>query len=574
MDSYQPSIIDLLVDESLPALPAALLRSSGRGPSAAHTHLDPVALYEPLRFLVPERLSALEPRTGRPERSQLAIELGRVNAELGHPRAEQLAAQLADPESQVVIAGQQAGLLGGPLYTVSKAMAAVRWCQELAQLGRQAVPLFWVATEDHDFAEVGRTYLPLTPQSEWIEAEAPDESLRPVGDLTLGSGVEPQLRALEQRLRESKRESEAERLAQIADLHRAGGGWTEAFCRTLILILGERCPLLLDAQNRVLKQQQAPSLRALLERRREVETALNAGEERIQESQMPLQVKPQPGCSPLFVIDDAGARRRIEWSSDFDSYRLRGGTGDEATRPVADLLELARSEPWRLSPGVLARPLLQDAVLGTAIQVLGPGELSYMAQVAPLYSLLDVAAPATTLRPQVYVLEAGDCRRLEQLEAAGCTWQLVRGPRADFDEGLARLCDSECLGAIDRTEVQTKELWQEVERLALELDSQLEKPLSKTRDQMLRALAAFRGRVTKASAQKGDALSKRALRVRSTLLPNEKWQERVLCSSYLFIRSGDAFVRALFEQMSLEPNALQPILVSVHDELGRVQSSS
>ena len=139
-----------------------------------------------------------------------------------------------------------------------------------------------------------------------------------------------------------------------------------------------------------------------------------------------LQVEDDPIAAPLFVVHGR-ERRRVLWDGP-DRYLLRGA-GDGA-RPVADLLATIADNPAVVSPGVLLRPVVQDAVLGTALQLMGPGELAYLVQAAPLYAKLEVAAPRVALRPQMLVL---DRKQRGHLDGLGLTLdQLLLDERSVF----------------------------------------------------------------------------------------------------------------------------------------------
>ena len=132
--------IDLLEASLLPPIPSAFSRGERR------------ELLTPLSFIGdPDTASLPAPEV---DRGELATAMQVANAGYGHPAAEELARKLADPATRVVVTGQQPGLFGGPLYTLSKAVAAVLWADRLERAGQPAVAVFWVATEDHDFREV------------------------------------------------------------------------------------------------------------------------------------------------------------------------------------------------------------------------------------------------------------------------------------------------------------------------------------------------------------------------------------------------------------------------------------
>src|SRR5690606_29415676 len=155
---------------------------------------------------------------------------------------------------------------------------------------------------------------------------------------------------------------------RLADWGAPGAAFGEAFARTQIALLGAEAPLFLDSLLSELKRAEQPHLAALIERRAEWNAAVERREVELERRGFTPQVAPQPGASPLFLLRD-GQRRRIEWP-DKSHFALRGLPGSE---PVAQLLAQLADDPTSVSPGALARPAIQDAVLGSSLVLLGPG---------------------------------------------------------------------------------------------------------------------------------------------------------------------------------------------------------
>ncbi len=531
--------MDLAAEGLLPPLPRAYLE--GRD-------LD---LLAPLAFLAPGELPPRPAAAGRPDRSGLARGLESANRAYGHPAADRLAGLLADPATEVVVTGQQPGLFGGPLYTLSKMVAAGRWAAALEAAGRPAVAVFWVATEDHDWREVSRAAFPSPEGLRHFDLGPDPDPLLPVGMRTFGPGVAAILDALPE-LRSSDRFDRW--LETLSRVYRPDARFGEAFCRLAVALLGERCPLLLDAMEPAVKEAERPWLARLVERRADWEEASRRADERIAERGYEPQVTPQRGASPLFVLRD-GARRRIEWRPDGTgaaggAYALRGAAG---TRDVAELLELLEDNPGVVSPGVLARPAIQDALLGTTLQVLGPGELSYMAQAAPAYSLLGIAAPAVALRPQVLVLESHQRQKLDEL---GLPLAALLGSADALERSLA---DRAATRFVERAEEAVERTLDELRAPALELDPNLERPLEKTREGVARALEAFAGKVTAAAARRDEVRARRVERLRQIALPEGSFQERVVSSAHFPGKYGERFAEALWEQVELDGRQLQVV---------------
>ena len=504
-------------------------------------------LLAPLRFVLPGAEDAVTAPSGPPpDRAAVAEALAGANVRYGHPGASSLADALADPETLVVITGQQCGLGGGPLFTLTKAVACVLWAEELSRRGRRAVPLFWMASEDHDFAEVARAFFPPAGAEALTLGEDP-APLVPVGDRRLGQ----ETAALLLRVRDaSPNDDYRRRLDACRDDLEPDRCFTESFARLMARFLGDRCPLLVDSQLPALKRASVPALRRLIERRREVDDALASAAAELERRSARLPVRSRRGEAPIFVIDAAGERRRVVWTGN-GGYRLRGGDAGTA----ADLLELLDRQPRSLSPGVLARPAVQDAVFGTALMILGPGELAYMTQARALYEQLGVAAPAIVLRPQVLLLGARERRWLDGLQAEGVDLAAVLSPPEELDRRLASRQDLEFLAAAgDKLDAALDDL----AAGPASVDPSLKVAWEKTGANLKRTLALFERRVVAAAARRDDVLRARVVRLREHCLPNGKLQEREVTSLHCLLSYGALLVREL-GSIDRDPRRLQPL---------------
>jgi bacillithiol biosynthesis cysteine-adding enzyme BshC len=500
-------------------------------------------LLSPLRFLSP----GAQP-TGAPprvDRTALATALGTANAAWGHPGADELAAKLADPATRVVATGQQTGLFGGPLLGLVKAAAATRWAEALAADGAPAVAVFWMATEDHDWAEIAEASFPSRTGIRRMALGRDSQPLAPVGLRTVGAGVGPLIEELEA-LYATPWGRSAWR--QLAGFWRPEARFGEAFARQMVATLGERAPLMLDSMLPELKRAERPHLLHLVTRRDELETAFSGREKQLGERGLDPQVAPQPGSSPLFLVRGA-ERRRIEWRGG-ERFALRGAAGEE---PVSTLLATIEENPAAVSPGALARPAIQDAVLGTMLQVMGPGELGYMAQAAAVYPLLDLQAPWSSLRPSALVLER---RQREKLEALGLDLQELLGDAAAAERRLGERLGGGFVAATRETVLAQVEALGEPARA---LDAGLERPHAKTRRTVERALERFATKVARAAARRDEATRERFDSVRSAVLPAGRQQERLVACAHFVARHGGDFGAALLDGLDLDPRRLSVI---------------
>jgi bacillithiol biosynthesis cysteine-adding enzyme BshC len=520
----------------LAPLPSALL--AGRD-------LD---LLRPMRFVVPG--SAPELAEPRVDRTALAAALGAANASYGHPHATALAAKLADAQTRVVVTGQQPGLFGGPLYALTKMAAAVRWAEELERSGTPALAVFWVATEDHDWTEVAHAAFAGADGARDLGLGADPSPLLPVGMRTFGAELD-RVFAEWAALQPGPRE-DAWR-ATLARWYRPEARFGEAFCRLAAHLLGARCPLLLDAMLPAVKAAEQPLLRALVERRGDVARALTAAEARIEARGYALQVEPQPGAGQLFLLHE-GARRRVLWEGT-EGFALRGGpTG----WPIERLLAAVDENPGVISPGALSRPAIQDAILGTTLQVLGPGELSYMAQASAIYPVLGVAAPAVALRPQVLLLEAAQRRHLDASDLPS-----LLDAKKSLERRVAEKSGPNLVAAA-RAAIADQLLGLRGPSVAL--DPSLERPLEKTREQVERALEAFGGKVDAAVARRDATQLRRLARLRAACLPLGGLQERVLSIAHFAARGGEGFAQVMLDALTLDPRGLQVLDLEIQSD--------
>jgi len=486
------------------------------------------------------------PAAPRVERAAVAAGLERANRSYGHPRAGELAARLADPATRVVITGQQPGLFGGPLFVLLKMIAAARWAERLERRGEPAVPLFWVATEDHDWDE-----------SSWAAAWAaegvkrfdlgPDpHPLVPLGMRTFGPPVADALAALAAAF---PYEPYASWTAQLVRCYRPDARFGEAFAKIAVALLGDRCPLLVDAQLPELKAAQRPLFARLVERRHEVAAELARADAAIAERGHALQVAPQPGAAPLFALA-GNERRRVIWSG--DGWALRGtAESDAPARPIADLLALIDGNPAAVSPNVLARPALQDAVFGSSVFVMGPGELSYAAQAVAIYRVLGVAPPALAPRPRALVLEE---RQLVGLAETGLDPRLLLASEADAERALAARLDGDPVApALARSLAELSAL----RDTAVALDPNLERPWEKTQEQVKTAFERFGEKLTKARAQRDQVAQRRLASLRAYCMPEGTLHERILSGAHFRGRYGEGIAAAIWEQLDLDETGVQ-----------------
>ena len=306
--------------------------------------------------------------------------------------------------ARAVVTGQQVGLLGGPLLTLLKAATAVaRASEATAATGVEHVPVFWLASEDHDLAEVDGVSLLRKDGLETLRAGLLARAATPVGEIPLGEGICAVLDEAAELmgwapLCELLRECYAPREGYTPTL----GG---AFARWMAAIFREQGLVVMDAAGRDFHALGRDTLRFAIEHADELEEDLLRRSEELETAGYHAQVKVSKEMSLLFLISEG------EIGPERQALRRTSEGGWRAGRQVytaGDLLRILEETPERLSPNALLRPVFQDTVLPTAAYIGGPAEVAYFAQSAVLYErILGRITPvlprltATLLDPQI-----------------------------------------------------------------------------------------------------------------------------------------------------------------------------
>jgi bacillithiol synthase len=280
-----------------------------------------------------------------------------------------------------VVTGQQVGLFSGPAYTIYKALTAVKVAQALTSQGVTAVPVFWLATEDHDFAEVNHTWV-FNPEHNPLKLEMRRSTgAQPAGDVTL---VAPPVRELRAHLRGLPFGEQVADL--VEDTYRPGSTLGKAFGELLRQLLAEFDILQVNPMLPAFRELAAPTIRAAVERAPELTEQVLRRNSELLAAGYHAQVHVEASTSFVFLLEDG---KRFSLRRHEDVYVLNGR---RFTTP--ELADRAAS----LSPNALLRPVVQDTILPTAAYIAGPAELAYLAQSDVIYRALLGHMPAALPR--------------------------------------------------------------------------------------------------------------------------------------------------------------------------------
>lgn len=336
-------------------------------------------------------------------RSAVAAALREQNAGFGCGHETEANLARLERGASVVVTGQQVGLFTGPIYSIYKALTAVRVAKDLTAAGVDAVPVFWMATEDHDVDEVRHATFFHDGTLTRFELPASPGAGAPVGTLKLGETVADIVRAASLMLGGTDGGALASLLREAC---RPEDTYGSSFARLFSRLLSEFGIILMDPLDRRLHQVAAPVYLEAIERRDELNQELLARGKELESAGYAPQVK-VTGRSALLFFVGGGLRQAI-------SAGEKGFRAGEMNWRKDELLSRIRTEPEKFSPNALLRPVVQDFLLPSVVYVGGPAEVSYCAQSEVLYRRILHRAPALFPRAGFTLVDPKGQRLLEQ----------------------------------------------------------------------------------------------------------------------------------------------------------------
>jgi len=452
--------------------------------------------------------------------------------------------------ARAVITGQQVVLFGGPLLTLLKAATAISRANDATRIsGIQHVPIFWMATEDHDLAEVDQAALLTKTTVETLRAGL--RVLHPVevGGVELTSETAP---LLEQIIEQA---TELLAYAPVADWIREAylpadsssprPTLASAFGRLIARIFAPQGLIVVDASGREFHAMGASTLRHAIENADQLHQALLARTQQLTENGYHAQVLVAESASLLFLIDEAtGERVALRRTSDPATNETQWRAGSRIYT-TAGLLDILDRTPERLSPNALLRPVFQDTVLPTAAYVGGPAEIAYFAQSAVLYQqILGRLTPvlprlsATLIEPAIATIMEKDEVQLPDAMTTAEELAQRLGARA-MPIPLKRKLAS--VGNALETELDA--LTEYLRGIDSSLGATAETSGSKMRYQMdrLRRMAATY------ELQKEASLGKHAAAITLNLFPEGHPQERLLAGVWFMARYGEGLIERIVQ---------------------------
>ncbi len=467
----------------------------------------------------------------------------------GASAAAAAAARLRDPGSVVVVTGQQAVLFGGPALVLYTALAASRLAEALEQRrGAPVVPVFWVASDDHDFEEIRA--VDVVDASGALRNLRYSPSIDPGGRPAWGIGLDESVGPLLDELRAALPDSPSrdEVLERIEGCYKPGATISEAFARLVSSLLPSL--VVLDPADPALKSLMAPVLRREIEEASPSSRLAAVAGAALEAAGYHEQVPVREGFLNAFIVVD-GLRRALALRNGMIEIR-----GTERLLPVAEALAWLDREPAAFSPNALLRPIAQDSMLPTAAYVGGPAEVAYHAQLGSVYAHFGIPRPSLVPRPSATLLEAAQVRALE---AEGLALPDLQADPELLLSRWARESHPEVEQAFEGAKAAIERELLAVEDALGTVDPTLRAAADAAKGRALHQIEGLQEKATRALKKRDLARAERLRRTREALFPGGEPQERRLAFVSWLARRGFAVLDRVRQDLDPFAHAHQVI---------------
>jgi bacillithiol biosynthesis cysteine-adding enzyme BshC len=457
-------------------------------------------------------------------------------------RTLQNIARLRDGASALVT-GQQVGLFGGPLFSFFKALTTVKLANEATSAGCDSVPVFWLATSDHDLEEISHVSV-LGTDGSLQKLVTPTHGVAdaPVGAVTFGSEIEAVVEAAAASLGESDVAS------LLKECYRPGENFGSAYARLFSRLFSDWGVVLLDASDPELQQIARPIYSAAIDRASQLDDDLLARGKELEAAGYHQQVKVTFSSTLVFMLRN-GSRLPVH-------RRPNGSSGDsefvvgEEKISQAEILERISSEPQLFSANVLLRPVVQDYLLPTLAYVGGAAEVAYFAQGAVIYKALLGRGTPILPRFSATIIEA---KAQALLERYGLNLPDVFQGAEGLRESLAKhTLPADLQSAFDHAEASLKQSLGSIQTSLERLDKTLVEAAANAGSKMQHQLEQLRSRAARAELRQSEVLGRHAELLSNALYPNKVLQEREIGGIYFAARYGAQLLRDLYDTISTD----------------------
>jgi len=445
--------------------------------------------------------------------------------------------KLLNPNSVVVIGGQQAGLLTGPLYTIYKVISIIKLAeQQEKHLNIPVVPVFWIAGEDHDFAEINHLFIKdrdkirkkIIPQR---QLEKMTVSMLKIEKDVCSKWISDIFESF------GETDNTNELITKVYACLEKSNTYVDFFSYLINDLFTDSGLVIIDSASSELRKIESDFFTTMIQKNSEIRNAVFSQQSMINDSGYKLMIDVQ-GTSANIFYHYNNERVLLEYDEDTCTFQ---GKNNKCTLTVNELLHVAKEEPEKLSNNVVTRPLMQEFLFPSLAFISGPGEVAYWAELKQVFSIMGIKMPPIVPRVTISILERSIERDMQDLDIS-----LLETLSGKLEDSKNRWIENQVENNLDDLIEHAK---QEVERIhkrlrdtALEIDNSLNDVLLKNASLIQSQLEFVNTIVKKKVYLQHEVELNKFRRVEMSLLPNKAPQERVWNIYYYLNKYGKDFV--------------------------------
>jgi bacillithiol synthase len=461
-------------------------------------------------------------------RAQVAGILRAQNLSFGAGSETQKNLDLLSQGAVAVVSGQQVGLFGGPSFSFYKALSAIQLAQELSQKGIPAVPIFWMATEDHDVDEVRHvTWFHEGELQEFALPKPPDDAI-PVGRIRLGKEIDPLVVRAQPLLGQTFGDL-------LHETYIPDATYSSAFAGLFARIFSDHGLILLDPLDERLHRVAAPLLRDALTHRDELNELLLKRGKALEHAGYEIQVKVTSHSTLLFSLEEDKRQVITAANTEYASGSL--------AMPRESWLRRIEASPEKFSPNALLRPVLQDFLLPTVAYFGGPAEIAYYAQSQVLYKKLLGRMPVILPRADFTLVDPKAERILKKyhLEVQD-VWQGAQALRNRmYNSAIPKKLSRE----FDVNLNQMEKSIQKLNKAIAKVDPTIQGTIARAEKRIRHQLEKLRHKTGAALDRHENRIAKHQQFLENLLFPQKALQSRDLCFLPFLARWGSGGLNEL-----------------------------
>ncbi|HLS08731.1 bacillithiol biosynthesis cysteine-adding enzyme BshC [Lentibacillus sp.] len=314
--------------------------------------------------------------------------------------------RLKDDNSVVVIGGQQAGLLTGPMYTINKIISIIQLAkQQETKLQIPVVPVFWIAGEDHDFEEINHVFLPENNHMKKYKLEQRVSDKSPVSNISIDRSAAAQW--VDQLFTQLTETAHTKSLYQtIQDCLQQSDTYVDFFARVIHRLFDDEGIVLADSGDPAMRKMERKHFITLIENQRKISSGVYTALQQLNQKGYTVTLEADPDDAHLFY--HLGDNRILLTRDDEGNW---AGKQQEVLLTTEEIMDTVKNNPEMLSNNVVTRPIMQECLFPTLAFIGGPGEVGYWSALKPAFQAVGMEMPPVVPRLSFTFID----RHLEKL---------------------------------------------------------------------------------------------------------------------------------------------------------------